>query len=146
MLNDGMFKNIMELYNNPFFKKGFFDFFQKMQQEGIEAARKSWNVYPEKDSLFPNAPDMYEKIIDFYIVLGFVPKMKYDEALKENEKLKYENTFLRDTIKQLQLKIFTEGGEKAQEAWKAIIDKQMETNKEIVKNYYELFRQLKAGS
>lgn len=146
MLNDGMFKNIMELYNNPFFKKGFFDFFQKMQQEGIEAARKFWNVYPEKDILFPNAPDMYEKIIDFYIVLGFVPKMKYDEALKENEKLKYENTFLRDTIKQLQLKIFTEGGEKAQEAWKAIIDKQMETNKEIVKNYYELFRQLKAGS
>ena len=141
-----MMKNILQLYSNPLFQKGFFDFFQKMQQEGIEAAKKFWNLSPEKNSLFPNTLEIYEKLIDFYIVLGFVPKSKYEEVLKENEKLKYENLFLRDTIKQLQFKVFTEGGEKVQEVWKDIVDKQMELNKDIAKNFFELFRQLRGDN
>lgn len=146
MFNEEMVKNMLELYTDPLFKKGFFDFFQKMQQEGIEAARRFWGLYPNKGSLFPDASEIYEKMIDFYIILGFVPKMKYDEMVKENEKLKYENTFLRDTIRQLQLNIFKEGGEKVQETWKTIIDKQMEMNKEMAKNFFELFRQLRGSS
>jgi hypothetical protein len=146
MFNEEMMKNLIQLYSNPLFQKGFFDFFQKMQQEGIEAAKKFWNLSPEKNSLFPNSMEIYEKLIDFYIVLGFVPKSKHDEVLKENEKLKYENAFLRETIKQLQFKVFTEGGEKVQEAWKDIVDKQMELNKDISKNFFELFRQLKGDT
>lgn len=146
MFNEEMMKNLIQLYSNPLFQKGFFDFFQKMQQEGIEAAKKFWNLSPEKSSLFPNSMEIYEKLIDFYIVLGFVPKSKHDEVLKENEKLKYENAFLRETIKQLQFKVFTEGGEKVQEAWKDIVDKQMELNKDIAKNFFELFRQLKGDT
>lgn len=146
MFTEEMMKNILQLYSNPLFQKGFFDFFQKMQQEGIEAAKKFWNLSPEKNSLFPNTLEIYEKLIDFYIVLGFVPKSKYEEVLKENEKLKYENLFLRDTIKQLQFKVFTEGGEKVQEVWKDIVDKQMELNKDIAKNFFELFRQLRGDN
>jgi len=143
--NQDMIKNMMDLFANPLFKKGFFDFFLKMQQEGIESAKKFWNATYDKN-LFPNASDMFEKMVDFYIILGFVPRVKYDEILKENEKLRDENKFLRDTIKELQLTIFKEGGEKMQEAWGTIIDKQLEMNKEIAKNFFELFKQLYGNS
>ncbi len=143
--NQDIIKNMMDLFANPLFKKGFFDFFLKMQQEGIESARKFWGGYYDKN-LFPNAPDIFEKMVDFYIILGFVPRMKYDELLKENEKLKEENRFLRDTIRELQLNIFKEGGEKMEEAWGTIIDKQLEMHKEIAKNFFELFKQLKGNS
>lgn len=143
--NEDMFKNMMNLFASPLFKKDFYDFFLRMQQEGIEAAKKFWNMNHDKN-LFPNAPDIFEKMVDFYIVLGFVPRSKYDEVLKENEQLKEENRFLRDTIKELQVNIFKEGGEKAQEAWGMIIDKQLEMNKEIAKNFFELFKELRSNS
>ena len=145
MFNDEMTKQMMDLFANPLFKKGFFDFFLKMQQEGIEAARKFWTTNAYKN-LFPDAIDMYERMADFYIVFGFVPRAKYDEVLKENKGLKEENKFLRDTIQGLQLSLFTEGGEKVQQIWHSSIDKQMEMNKDISKNFFELFRQLKSGA
>jgi hypothetical protein len=80
-------------------------------------------------------------MIDFYMSLGLAPKAKYDEVFKEHEKLLYQNMFLRETIRQLQLKMFVEGGEKLREAWKSTIDKQLELHREIAKNVIELFRQ-----
>jgi hypothetical protein len=136
----------MGLFTNPLFKMGFFDFFLKMQQEGIETARKFWATYSEKNNFFPDAIEMYERMIDFYIILGFVPRVKYDELLSENKSLKEENKFLRDTIRELQCNLFTEGGEKVQQIWHSSIDKQFEGHKEIAKNFFELFRQLKVGS
>lgn len=141
MFNEELLKSIMSLFNDFLFRKGFFDFFQKMQHEGIKAARRFWRSYPYKNVFFPNAMDMYEKMIDFYISLGLVPKAKYDKLLEEHEKLHYQNTFLRETIMQLQLKIFAESGEKVREAWESIIDKQIERNKEIAKNFFEFLRQ-----
>ena len=146
MFNEEIIKSMMEIYSNPLFKNGFSDFFQKMQKEGIEAARKFWNLSPERNNLFPGASELFEKLVDFYIVLGFVPKVKYDEAVKENEKLKYENIFLRDTIKQLQMNLFKEGGEKIHGVWKDVIDKQLGMNREIAKDFFELFRQLKSSA
>ena len=146
MFNDECTTRMMSLFTNPLFKMGFFDFFLKMQQEGIESARKFWGAYSEKNNLFPEAIKMYERMIDFYIILGFVPKAKYDEVLKENTNLKEENRFLRDTIRELQFSLFAEGGEKAQQIWRSIIDRQLDMNKEIAKNFFELFRQLKVGS
>lgn len=137
------FKYMLDLYSNPLFKKGFFDFFIKVQQEGIESARKFWTTYTEKTSLTPLAPEMFEKIVDFYIVLGFVPRHKYDEALKEVDRLKEENAFLRNTISELQVNVLKEGGEKAQEMWREVVDKQLDMNKEIAQNFFDLFRQLK---
>jgi hypothetical protein len=141
MFNEELLKSIMNLFNDFLFRKGFFDFFQKMQREGIEAERRFWHSYPYKNVFFPNALDMYEKMIDFYISLGLTPKAKYDEAFEEHEKLYYLNTFLRETLMQLQLKMFAEGGEKVREAWESTIDKQIEMNKEIAKNFFEFFRQ-----
>jgi len=138
-----MMKNMMELLTDPFFKKNFFDFFLNVQREGIEAAKKFWNLSPEKTSYFPNAQEIYEKMIDFYITLGFVPNTKYEKVLKENEELTQENKFLRDTICELQSGIFKEGGEKLQETWHEIIDKQFDMNREIAKDFFELFKQLK---
>ncbi len=141
MFNEELLKSIMILFNDFLFRKGFFDFFQIMQWEGIEAARSFWHSYPYKNVLFPNTLDMYERMIDFYISLGLVPKANNDEVLEEHEKLRYQNAFLRETIMQLQLKMFAEGGEKVREAWENIIDKQIEMNKEIAKNFSEFVRQ-----
>jgi len=146
MVNDECTTKMMGLFTNPLFKMGFFDFFLKMQQEGIETARKFWATYSEKNNLFPDAMEMYERMIDFYIILGFVPRVKYDELLSENKSLKEENTFLKDTIRDLQCSLFAEGGEKIQQIWHSSIDKQFEVNKEIAKNFFELFRELKVGS
>jgi hypothetical protein len=146
MFDQELVKSMMSLYNNFLFRKGFFDFFHTMQREGIEAARKFWHSYPYKNILFPNAMDMYEKMIDFYINLGLVPKAKYEEVFEEHAKLHSGNTFLRETIKQLQLKIFSQGEQKVCDAWNSIIDKQIEMNKEIAGNFFELFGQSSADS
>ncbi|MDO8446844.1 MAG: hypothetical protein Q7T53_12245 [Deltaproteobacteria bacterium] len=143
MFNDNMFKSMMDLFGNPIVRKGFLDFYLKMQQEGMEEAKKSWNLSGEKYPSVPNAQEFFEKMADFNMLLGFVPSVKYDEVLKENEKLKKENSFLKDTIRELQGNLFKEGTEKAQEAWQTIIDKQLEMNKEIAKNFIDQFKELK---
>jgi len=145
MFTEDMTKEMMDLFTNPLFKMGFFDFFLKMQQEGIEAARKFWDNSAQKQSLVPNAIEMYERMIDFYIILGFVPRIKYDEMAKENKNLKEENKFLREALRELQLNLFKDGGEKAQQIWNDSIDKQLDLHKEIAKNFFEIFRQLNAG-
>jgi len=146
MFNDECNSKMNDMFTNPLFKMGFFDFFLKMQQEGIAAARKYWMTYAQQNSLFPNALDTYERMADFYIILGLVPKIRYDEILNENKSLKDENTFLRDTIRELQINLFAEGGETAQNIWHKSIDKQLEVNKEISKNFFELFRMLKVST
>ncbi len=142
ILNEDIIKYLTELYSNPLFKKGFLDFFEKTQKEGIEAARKFWNTYPGKSSLLPNASEVFERLIDFYIILGFVPRKSYEDAVKMNEELKKENKFLQDFIRELNLKLIAEGGMKMQELWKSAIDRQMELSKEVTKNFFELFKKM----
>ncbi len=147
MFNEDMTKQMMDLFTNPLFKMGFFDFFLKMQQEGIEAARKFWiSTAEKKNTPVPNVTEMYERLVDFYIILGFVPRVKYEDAVKENKGLKEENKFLRDAILELQSNLFKEAGEKGQQIWETSIDKQLDMHKEIAKNFFEMFRQLKAGA
>jgi regulator of replication initiation timing len=139
-MNEEAIRQMFELYNNPSFKKGFGEFFVKMQQEGLEAARKFWSLQPEKSKLFDISPNIFEQMIEFYSNIGFVPRKKYDEAIKENVELKKKNEFLQKTIKELHLKIFTEEGRKTQDIWKSTIEKQMEANKEISKSFFDLFK------
>lgn len=146
MSNDDVSSKMNDLFMNPLFKIGFFEFFAKMQKEGIEVARNYWMAYAEKNSIFPNVLDTYERMADFYIICGFVPKKKYDEALDENENLKDENKFLRDVMRELRHNIFTEGGEAAENIWHKSIDKQLEVNKEITKKFFDLFRMLKVSN
>ncbi|HEX9137062.1 MAG TPA: hypothetical protein VF905_08980 [Nitrospirota bacterium] len=142
VFTEEMTREMMDLFTNPLFKMGFFDYFLKMQQEGIEAARKFWSSTAEKSGLLPNAGEMYERMIDFYIILGFVPRIKYDEIAKENKSLKAENKFLRDAMRELQQNLFKEGGEMGQQIWNSSIDRQLEMNKEIAKSFFEIVRQL----
>jgi hypothetical protein len=144
--NEDIAKQMMEVFTNPLFKMGFFDYFLKMQQEGIEAARKFWSSTAEKNSPVPNAGEMYERMIDFFIILGFVPRVKYEEAVKESKNLKVENKFLRDAMRELQAKLSEEWGEKGQQVWDASIDRQLEAHREIAKNFFEMFRQMKVGA
>ena len=134
-------KTIKDFYNNPLFKKGFLDFFEKMQLDGIEAARKFWSTYPEKD-LFPNAPEMFEKLIDIYVLMGVVPRSKYEDTVKEHEELKKD---VQKLMKELNLDVIAEGGAKAQEMWKDAINKQLEVNKEITKHYFDLLKKISSG-
>ena len=136
---------VLDLFSNPLFKMEFLDFFLKTQQEGIEAARKFWTLNAD-NSVFPNAVDMYERMVDFYILLGFVPKAKYHKILQKKERLEEENKFLRDTLSELQASLLTEGGERVEQIWQENIDKQLDANREIGKNFFELFRLLKVGT
>ncbi len=144
--NEDIAKQMMDLFTNPLFKMGFFDYFLKMQQEGIEAARKFWSSTAEKSGSVPNAGEMYERMIDFFIILGFVPRVKYEEAAKENKNLKEENKFLRDAMRELQSNLSREWGEKGAQVWDESIDRQLEAHTEIAKNFFEMFRHLKVGS
>ena len=143
MLSDNCRVKFEELFVNPLFKIGFFDFLLKMQQEGIEAARQHWITHAEQNQMYPNLMETCEKMADFYIVLGFVPGIRHQQVVDENKSLKDENKFLKDTIRELHSNLIKEGGEKAQEIWHKSIDKQLEINQEITKNFFELFRMLK---
>jgi regulator of replication initiation timing len=140
-MNEGIIKNIIDLYSNPIFKSSFLEFSTIMQHEGVDAAKKFWDMNPKKNTLSDNTTEIFEQMISFYSNLGFVPKAKYDEVVKENEKLKKENEFLEKTMKELNLKVFNEGSLKIQEAWREITDKQMEMAKDISKNFFDLFKQ-----
>ncbi len=146
MSKEDVTKQMMDLFTNPLFKMGFFDYFLKMQQDGIEAARKIWSSAAEKNIPVPNAAEMYEQMIDFFIILGFVPRIKYEEAVKETKNLKEENQFLRDAMRELQSNLFKEWGERGQQIWDSAIDRQLEVHREIAKSFFEMFRQLKVGS
>ena len=132
-------KSLLNLCNCFMFKKCLFDFFQKKQLEGIEAARKFWDAHPCKDFFPPNISDAFEKMIDFYTDLSLMPKKQYDKLVQEHEKLLCVNNFLRETFTQLMLKVYVESGERLREAWKNTIDRQIKMNSEIAKNFFELF-------
>lgn len=140
MFNENTMKSMMDLFANPLFRQGCQDFFMKMQQEGMEAAKKAWDMSGQKYPSFTSADDFYEKMVDFYTLMGFVPSAKYNELLKENEKLKKENSLLKNMIKDLQNNLFKEGAEMAQQSWQEIIDKQLEVNKELTKSFFEQFK------
>lgn len=142
MYSEEAIKAMMDMLTDPLFKKNFFDFFGKMQVEGIEAAKKFWNMHPDK-TILAGTPDFFEKLVDFYIILGFVPHYKYEEALKEKDRLRKEVEFLKETLKEFQSRLLAEGAEKSQEIWKAAVDKQLDINREIAKNFFEMFRELK---
>lgn len=139
-MDEETIKKMFELYNNPFFKNVFSEYMKKMQQDGIDAARNFWSLYPDKGNLLNFAPDIFEQLIEFYSSLGFVSRKKHEEVLKENERLKKENELLKNTIKELNVKVFTEEGRKTQEIWKSTIEKQIEANKELAKYFMDLFK------
>lgn len=141
MFSEETIKSILTLWNNFLFRKSFFDFFNKMQLDGIEAARTFWDSNPHKDIFPHNASDIFEKMSNFYIDLGLVSKKKYDELLNEHEKLQFVNTVLRETIMRLQVNIFVESGERVWEAWKCFNDIQRAMNPEIAKNFSNIFMQ-----
>ena len=97
MFQEEAIKYVEDLFRMPLFKIGFLEFFRDMQEEGLVAAKNYWSSSHGTDFLIPNAPEIFEKLIDFYIVLGFVPRKRYEKALEENGNLKEENTLLRNT-------------------------------------------------
>lgn len=139
-MNKDMFQNMIDLYNNPLFQKGFSEFFITMQKEGIDAARAFWESTSDKKDFSDDTSVLFEQMISFYSNLGFVPKQKLDEVVQENEKLKKENEFLKKTIQELNLKVFEEGSVKMHDAWKDVVEKQMEINKDMAQNILDLFK------
>jgi hypothetical protein len=133
---------MMELFANPMFRQGAGEFFSKMQQEGMEAAKKFWGTSSYASTL-PDAQQMIERLADFYGAMGFVPLVKYEELRKEVDSLKAENQLLRDTIRELQQSFIAEGGVKAQQAWQSVIDKQLELNREATRSFFDALKQFK---
>ncbi|MBF0564701.1 MAG: hypothetical protein HQK89_05610 [Nitrospirae bacterium] len=138
-MSDDLLKNLMNLYSNPLFKNAFKDYFTRMQEEGMEAARKAFNLSPEKNNFMLGA-NAFEKMIEFYSDLGFVSRKKYDELLKENDDLRKENAFLKDTMHRMNVEVFTDGSKSMQEAWKNTLEKQTEMSKELTKSFFDFFK------
>jgi regulator of replication initiation timing len=139
-LKDDVTKFLIDLYGNPAFRKGFLDFSLKLQQDGLEAARRFWDASPNKGALFDKAPELFEQMLSFYSSMGFVPLRKHEEVVKENAELKKENEVLKATIRELQVKVFSEGSAKLQESWSGVMEKQMEMSTEITKKLLDLFK------
>jgi hypothetical protein len=131
---------MMELFSNPIFRQGAGEFFSKLQQDGMESAKKFWGASPYAAAL-PDSQQMVERMADFYSAIGFVPLAKHEAALKENESLKSENKLLRDTIRELQQSFMAEGGVKAQQAWQSVIEKQIELNREATTSFFDALKQ-----
>ena len=62
-MNEEILKRMMEFYSDPDYQKGFMDFFVKMQQEGVEAARKFWVQSAAKGKMNPQATEIFEQMI-----------------------------------------------------------------------------------
>lgn len=136
-------KLMLDLFANPMFKQGADEFFKRMQQEGMEAARKFWGASPYATA-FPDAQQLCERMADFYAAVGFVPMAKHQEIVKENDNLKAENKLLRDTLHALQQGMIAEGGVKAQQAWQEVVDKQLEMNREVARGFFDVMKQFNA--
>jgi regulator of replication initiation timing len=139
-MNQEFMTNLLQLYDNPLFAQSFLEFSARMQQAGVEAARQSWGTNRRPDTLVGIAPELFERMIDFYSSLGFVPKQQYDEVRKENDQLRKENEFLKNTLKELNLKVFTKGSLQVQEMWNETARKHMEMSAEMAKNFLDLFK------
>ena len=133
-------KNVMKLYGNPLFTEGFLEFAARMQQFGMEAARQSWATNHRADKFPGNAAEIFEQMIAFYSQLGFVPKTQHEEVLKENERLGRENEFLKNTIREMNVKIYTDGSLQVQQLWKETAHKQMEMSAEMASKFFDLFK------
>lgn len=138
MFQEETIKHVEDLFRMPLFKIGFLEFFRNMQEEGIVAAKNYWSSSHGTDFLIPKAPEIFEKLIDFYIVLGFVPRKMYEKVLEENGNLKEENTFLRNTIEKLQDNTLTSRADNMQEKRQGSRE-QMGLSSETEENLFELF-------
>lgn len=140
MITPEQTRMMMEMFNNPMFRQGAGEFFSKMQQEGMESAKKFWGTSSYASTL-PDAQQMIERMAEFYGSMGFVPLAKYEELRKEMDSLKTENQLLRDTLRELQQSFIAEGGVKAQQAWQGVIDKQLEMNREATRSFFDALKQ-----
>jgi hypothetical protein len=136
---------VEELFTKPLFRKWFLEFFSKMQLEGIEAAKRFWNLSHDGDGLVPRAPELFERLIDFYLILGFVPRQRHERALGENEKLRRENKVLTDILGELYSSVYGNGGKHMQEVWEEIMDRQREMNRDMADMLLAFFRQMEGG-
>ncbi|MGD1075591.1 MAG: hypothetical protein ABR903_05880 [Thermodesulfovibrionales bacterium] len=145
MCNEGVINYMEELFTKPLFKRWFLEFFSKMQQEGIEAAKRFWNLSHDGDGLIPKGPELFERLIDFYIILGFVPRQRHERALEENEKLKRENKVIKDILRELYCSVHGNGDKHTQETWEEIMDRQREMNSDMADMFLAFFRQMEGG-
>lgn len=134
-MDQNLIKSMIDLFNNPLFQRCSMDFFSKMQEKGLDDAKKYWSLSPHKDQFFNGNVDIMEQFSNFYAAMGLVPSWKYNKLAEENEKLQKENQFLKDTISQLNLKVFEEGSKKIQDVWTSTIEKQISIGKELAESF-----------
>lgn len=144
MFADDAINYVEDLFTKPLFRKWFLEFFSKMQKEGIQGAKSFWNFYHQGDGLVPKAPEIFEKLIDFYLILGFVPRQRHEMDLRENDRLKEENKRFMDTLRELRSSIYNDQ-RNVKEAWEELMGRQMEISSEENGSMRDFFRQMKGS-
>jgi regulator of replication initiation timing len=143
--NEDLFRHLVELFANPRFNAGYAEFAAKAQQEGMEAAKRFWGLSGYGQA-FPYSGDFCERLADWHKAMGFVALSAHNKVLEENAALKAENQLLKNMLKDMQHNLFSEGGEKARQAWNDIMDKQIKMNAEVANSFFEALRQFKTGA
>ncbi len=138
MLKEEDINDIDHLFGMPLFKMGLLKFFRDMQEGGIASAKNYWSLSYGRDFLIPKAPEIFEKLIDFYIILGFVPRTRHEKALEENEKLKEENKFLKGTLRELQDSVLFSSAGELNKRWPEIAGEKTALNNETAQNLLEV--------
>ena len=144
MFADDAIDYVEVLFTKPLFKKWFLEFFTKMEKDGIHAAERFWNQYHQGDGVVPKAPELFEKLIDFYFILGFVPRQKHEMNVKENERLKEENKRFMDILRELRSAIY-DAQRNMREAWEEVMDRQVEISSGLGEGVRDFLRQMKGG-
>jgi hypothetical protein len=144
-MNKQFIEHALQLWGDPRFVQSLLEYFARMQQSGLEAARKYWTANQRDDTFPGNAAELFERMIAFYSELGFVSKRQFDELREENRRLREENEVLKAMLKELNLKVFSEGSLRLQQMWSETAQKQIETSAEIAKQLLELFKQPGGG-
>lgn len=141
---EDFFKGMMEALSNPLFRAGFMEYAQKAQLEGLEAAKRFWNV-SDYSKVSPYSVDMLEKLNDWYRLMGYVPAFQYQKLEEENTRLKAENESLKSLIQEMQLQFFTQGGENAKALWQDMLDNQLKLNTAVANSFFEALGKIKPG-
>lgn len=138
------FMKLLASYGKP-------EFAQAWQQFASYAQQQSWEN--TQKILSKNAAEQFSEFTEPYLsqmksmfdAMGYVPKAEHDKALQQIAQLKSENDLLKTTLRDLQQTFFNEATTKSQQAWKEMLEKQLEVNREISRGFFDALKQPPQG-
>ncbi|MEK9771737.1 MAG: hypothetical protein VW238_05020 [Nitrosomonadales bacterium] len=145
MFKPEQIKMFLELYSNPLFRESSDYFIKHLQKEGMVAAKKFWMDSPYA-KMFPHQDETLEQLFEFYKAMGFVPLAKYEKAEEEIASLRKTINELNNEISQLKMAEIHDKNQQTQDAWKDVLNKQIELNKQATTGFFKALDQFQTNT